>query len=79
MSLLAAPMVWFILPDTLDKAWWLNPRERELCVIRYQINRRNFDPDETFSWHVVLLAVKDWKTWTSAVNQFCVDVTLCKS
>jgi hypothetical protein len=63
------------LPPT-PQAWWLNRRERELCVTRYEINRKNYDLREKFSWHQVKLAALDWKTWSHSVNQFCVDVTL---
>lgn len=76
MSLLAAPLVFFILPNSLDRACWLTARERELCVVRYDINRRNYNPDDKFSWHAVKLAVTDWITWSAAVNQFAVDLTL---
>ncbi|ORY78469.1 major facilitator superfamily domain-containing protein [Leucosporidium creatinivorum] len=76
ISLSFAPIIYFMLPNTLDKAWWLNRRERELCVIRYEINRKNYDVKEKFSWGQVKLAALDWKTWSHSVNQFCVDTTL---
>lgn len=45
-------------------------------MVRYEINRKNFDLKEKFSWAQVKLAALDWKTWSHSVNQFCVDVTL---
>jgi hypothetical protein len=64
ISLAFAPIAYMIIPNTLDKAWFLNKREQELCAIRYEINKDNFDPSETFSWKQVRLAAKDWKTWS---------------
>lgn len=71
VSLAFAPIIYYAMPNTLDTAWFLNKRERELCVIRYEINKQNYDPDEKFSWEEPKRAALDWKTWSHGVMQFC--------
>ncbi|KAL8286275.1 hypothetical protein RQP46_004763 [Phenoliferia psychrophenolica] len=73
---------YFVIPNTLTKAWFLNDNERELAAVRYEINKENYDPDEKFSWQEVghfppkNASNAQSPTAFSAVNQFCVDVSL---
>lgn len=76
ISIAFAPIAYFIIPNELTSAWFLKPREKELCAIRYEINAAHYDVDAKFSWHEVKRAVKSWMTWSHGVNQFCVDTTL---
>ncbi|KAM0755613.1 MFS general substrate transporter [Meredithblackwellia eburnea MCA 4105] len=76
ISIAFAPIAYFMVPNHLTEAWFLNKREKELCAVRYEINKENYDPSEKFSWHEVKRGFTDWKTWAHAVNQFCVDISL---
>lgn len=60
----------------MRKAWFLKPHEKELAVIRYEINKRNYSHDEKFSWFEVGKALKDWTVYAAGSIQFCADVTL---
>lgn len=44
----------------MRKAWFLKPHEKDLAVIRYEINKRNYSHDEQFAWSEVAKALKDW-------------------
>jgi MFS family permease len=64
ISLILAPIALFWIPNDMRKAWFLKAHERELASIRYEINKRNYNHDEQFSWREVRKAVTDWTVST---------------
>lgn len=60
ISLILCPIALFWVPNDMRKAWFLKPHEKDLAVIRYEINKRNYSHDEQFAWSEVAKALKDW-------------------
>ncbi|EDO16034.1 hypothetical protein Kpol_1067p6 [Vanderwaltozyma polyspora DSM 70294] len=68
------PFFFFGLSKNLEDSWFFNKEEREYVIERYA-TMNTFNPDEKFEWFQVRLAVKDIKTWVSAVALFGIDLT----
>lgn len=62
-----APVVFFWVPSRIDRAFFLNEKERTLCRLRYEHNLRFYNPDDKFEWKYARAAALDWITWTSCV------------
>ena len=58
----------------LEDSWFFTEEEREYVIERYN-TMNTFNPDEKFEWFQVWLAVKDIKTWVSAIALFGIDLT----
>lgn len=74
ISISFVPIYLLGLRNKLEDSWFFDAEEREYIVKRYQ-SMSTFNPDEKFEWFQVWLAVKDIKTWISAVALFCIDMT----
>ena len=68
------PAYYFGLSKNLEDSWFFNKEEREYIVERYK-TMNTFNPDESFDWFQVKLALKDIKTWVCAVALFGIDLT----
>ncbi|CAI4498320.1 CQS_1a_G0021430.mRNA.1.CDS.1 [Saccharomyces cerevisiae] len=74
ISLGFVPFYAFGLSKNLEDSWFFNKEEKEYISERYK-TMNTFDPDEKFEWFQVWQAVKDVKTWASAVALFGIDLT----
>lgn len=68
------PLYYFGLSKKLEDTWCFTTEEREYIIDRYKM-MNTFNPDEKFDWFQVKLAMKDIKTWVSAVALFGIDLT----
>ncbi|CCK72404.1 Tna1p KNAG_0K00360 [Huiozyma naganishii CBS 8797] len=68
------PFYVFGLSNKLEDTWCFTKEEKEYIVERYK-TMSTFNPDEKFEWFQVKLALKDIKTWVSAVALFGIDLT----
>lgn len=74
-SFVLAVIVWFSLPNEVEYAYFLNPRERDL--VRWRADQtRDYSGNESFSWTEIRIAALDIKTYISAAIQFCQDILL---
>ncbi|WOO79402.1 putative transporter [Vanrija pseudolonga] len=63
-------LMWFLIPDTIDTAWFLTPADRELAKRR---TRENQQPTSTkWSWPQFREAMADPLTWL-----YCIVCLLC--
>ncbi|AMD21192.1 HEL088Wp [Eremothecium sinecaudum] len=74
ITLAVVPLYIFGLSRNLEDAWFFNEEEREYIIARHD-TIETFNPKEKFSWIQVWFAVKDIKTWNSAIALFCIDLT----
>lgn len=68
------PFYIFGLSKNLEDSWFFNQEEKEYIVLRYKTMSTS-DPSEKFEWYQAGLAIKDIKTWVSAVALFGIDLT----
>ncbi|KAG0671969.1 High-affinity nicotinic acid transporter [Maudiozyma exigua] len=68
------PCYYFGLSKNLEDSWFFNKEGKEYIVERYK-TMNTFNPDETFDWYQVKLAIKDIKTWVCAIALFGIDLT----
>lgn len=76
LSLLAAPLAYFWIPNTMDQAWFLSSEEKQQAKVREEMNKLHYNPEEQFTWKQVVLALSDWKTYWSGTIQFAACNTL---
>ncbi|EPY52710.1 nicotinic acid plasma membrane transporter [Schizosaccharomyces cryophilus OY26] len=69
------PLSLFLLPDDMEKSWFLNPQERQVASLRKEANLRYLG-QQKFEWKEVRKAFKDLKVYVSATSQFCADMVL---
>lgn len=74
ISIGCVPFYIFGLSKHLENSWFFTKDESEYIVERYK-TMSTFNPDEKFEWLQVKLAVKDIKTWVSAMALFGIDLT----
>jgi len=60
ISLILAPIAYFWVPNRMDTAWFLNKEQRRQAVVRYEMNKQNYNEDEQFEWAEVRKAVTSW-------------------
>ena len=74
----------------MDTAWFLSKEQREQAIVRYEMNKVNYNQDEKFRWSEVKRAVLSWpvrltdtrlveadpQVYAAGTVQFCADVTL---
>ncbi|KAJ9105701.1 hypothetical protein QFC19_003476 [Naganishia cerealis] len=75
LTILAAPVIMFLLPRNAREAWWLNKEERKVLTTRLA-TYSDFHQDEKFMWSEVARGLMDINTVLVCLYQFCVDVTL---
>lgn len=68
------PFYIFGLSRNLEDSWFFNEEEKEYVIQRYKTMDTS-DPNDKFEWYQAWLAVKDIKTWVSAVALFGIDLT----
>lgn len=68
------PLYYFGLSKKLEDSWFFNKEEKEYIVQRFKTMDTS-DPNEKFEWFQAWLAIKDIKTWVSAVALFGIDLT----
>ena len=61
LSLAAAPLVFFALPNNMETAWFLTAKQKQHIAVRMERNKIHYDPAEPFRWSEVLRGLKDWK------------------
>ncbi|CDO91936.1 unnamed protein product [Kluyveromyces dobzhanskii CBS 2104] len=74
ISLGFVPLYFAGLSNKLEDSWFWTAEESQYIVDRYD-TMSTFNPAEKFEWSQVWLAVKDIKTWVSAVALFGIDMT----
>ncbi|QGN13723.1 high-affinity nicotinic acid transporter [Kluyveromyces marxianus] len=74
ISIGVVPLYVFGLANNLEDSWFWTPEERKYIVERYQ-TMSTFNPEDKFNWEQVWLAIKDIKTWVSAVALFGIDMS----
>ncbi|AAS52250.1 ADR330Wp [Eremothecium gossypii ATCC 10895] len=74
LTLAVVPFYWFGLSKNLQDSWFFNKEEREYIIRRYE-TMYTYNPNERFEWRQLWLAVRDVKTWISAISLFCIDLT----
>ncbi|KAK0706193.1 major facilitator superfamily domain-containing protein [Lasiosphaeria miniovina] len=75
LSVLAAAVVWFCLPDDPSDAYFLGDKEKHMMRVRAAQRARYMGSGE-FSWEEVRITLEDPKMWISGAIQFCQDVLL---
>ncbi|WBW74170.1 carboxylic acid transmembrane transporter [Schizosaccharomyces osmophilus] len=75
ISFIGVPLSLFLLPDNIEKSWFLNPQERQVARLRNEANLRYLG-QQKFDWQEVRKSFKDPKIYVSAVSQFCADMVL---
>jgi hypothetical protein len=74
----------------MDKAWFLNAKQREQALVRYQVNKADYNEEEQFAWAEVKkallswpvslsmtgVALADYQVYAAGTIQFCADITL---
>lgn len=68
-----APLVFFWIPNRVDRAWFLNSQEKALCTARYNSKSMHYSPDEKFAWLHIRRALMNWTTYAHGVAQFSID------
>lgn len=68
------PFYIFGLSKNLEDSWFFNEEEKEYVVQRFK-TMDTADPNDKFEWHQAWLALKDIKTWASALALFGIDLT----
>lgn len=68
------PFYIFGLSNDLENSWFFNEEEKEYIIQRFK-SMDTSNPNEKFEWHQAWLAVRDIKTWVSAVALFGIDLT----
>jgi hypothetical protein len=91
ISLVLAPLAYFWVPNSMDTAWFLNKEQRRQALVRYEMNKVNYNQDEKFRWSEVKRAVLSWtvslerycsasvthtQVFAAGTVQFCADITL---
>ncbi|KAI9634393.1 major facilitator superfamily domain-containing protein [Dioszegia hungarica] len=76
LSLILAPIAYFWVPNRMDKAWFLNAKQREQAMVRYQVNKADYNEEEQFAWAEVKKALLAWPVYAAGTIQFCADITL---
>lgn len=77
ISVTGAVLVYFALPNQMEKAWFLNAEERSLYASRMDSQKGKMEDQEGSkhgSHEEIKAAFKDWKVYLSAVSQFCAEV-----
>lgn len=72
ISVCASVWLFFGLPSSFDRIPFLTERDHELMQIRSK-QRMGYMGTNTFEWSYVWDALKDFKTYTSIIIQFCQD------
>jgi hypothetical protein len=65
LSLAAAPVAYFYIPNDMSTAWFLSAEQKEHAAIRYERNKDFYNPDEKFTWGEAAKAMRDWKVSVS--------------
>ncbi|KAJ3549022.1 hypothetical protein NM208_g722 [Fusarium decemcellulare] len=65
--------VFFLLPDTPMKAWFLSEQDRRKAITRVQENMTGIKNDK-FKWHQCVEALLDIKTWSLVIVQLCSQI-----
>lgn len=50
----------------MDTAWFLNKEQRAQAVVRYEMNKVNYNQDEKFTWVEVRRALTSWTVGLSS-------------
>ncbi|CCH60462.1 hypothetical protein TBLA_0C06700 [Henningerozyma blattae CBS 6284] len=74
ISIGCTPLYFFGMAKDLENSWFFNKEEKEYVMERYK-TMNTFNPEEKFDWEQVWFAIKDIKTWVSAVALFGIDLT----
>lgn len=61
LSIAAAPLTFFWIPNSIEQAWFLSPKQKQLTIKRIEQNKAFYNPDEPFSWREVAKGALDWK------------------
>jgi len=62
LTITAGMLFFALIPDTADKAWFLNEREKEILRARLAANQNNLERTE-FKWYQVREALLDPFVW----------------
>jgi MFS family permease len=61
ISLAAAPLVWFTVPNHLKDAWFLNAEEKQGAIVRATVLGTENQHNDEFSWREIRSGFLDWK------------------
>ncbi|KAK7716418.1 hypothetical protein SLS64_003572 [Diaporthe eres] len=63
VTILTGAVVFFALPDSPAKAWFLNEKEKAAVIVRLAANQTGVDNHKKFESHHILEALRDPKCW----------------
>jgi MFS family permease len=75
ITIACVPVVYLVFPQDVRTAWFLNPQEREVMRLRFELNP-HLCIEEKFSWAKLASAFKDPKLYLHAVLEFSVSLSL---
>lgn len=73
VTVLMGILMFFMIPDTPDTAWFFNEREREVAVYRVLENETGIK-DNKFNWDQGIQALKDPQAWMLTTYTFCANL-----
>ena len=69
-------VVFFVLPNDSESAYFLNDKERRMMVVRREREYGNTASAQLFHPEDMKKAFRDWKVWLFCIAQFGVDTML---
>jgi sugar phosphate permease len=66
--------MYFMLPDSVNKAWFLKPEEKKIAMARVLKDKAALLDDNIFQWAQVWDACKDPQVWCLVLYTFAVDL-----
>ncbi|KAI8627139.1 major facilitator superfamily domain-containing protein [Xylariaceae sp. FL1651] len=75
-SILLGIVVFFLLPNSPEHAYFLSPEEKKLMIARHRRHYGGTESAQKFSKKDMMAAFKDWKVWVFCVGQFGADTML---
>ncbi|KAI1504092.1 MFS general substrate transporter [Biscogniauxia marginata] len=75
-SILLGVVTFFLLPNDIEHAYFLSPKEKEVLVMRHRQHYGDTESAQKFSTEDMLAAFRDWKIWMFCLAQFGVDTML---
>ncbi len=75
-SILIGVVVFFLLPNNPEHAYFLTDNEKKLMVARFRRHYGDTASAQEFSKEDMFAAFKDWKVWAFCIAQFGADTML---
>ncbi|CAJ2509102.1 Uu.00g141280.m01.CDS01 [Anthostomella pinea] len=75
-SIVLGVVVFFLLPNDPEHAYFLSPAEKNFMVVRHRRHYGSTESAQRFSKKDMMAAFKDWKVWAFCFAQFGADTML---